>query len=264
MGRWRGAEGLKHLGEIVFGFGGGIAQGDGALKVPASFGHSIEPGKDGAEGSMQAGIVRIAIEGELEHRGGFFVSAILDEQSGELSGDCGGVWGGVEAVAEDFESLVGLAASRISESEIGALSGGALGLDPWLVEEVDDGSVVGIVDQVGGERIEGSGDLGIECEGGAPLRFGGRRVMGRVEGGGKHEVEAVVLVAETFGLLKRGNRFLQVSGQVETAAKHEDEVGHVLFSRLGLDRGGESVGGAVVLIVASEPDTEIGVVVGSR
>ena len=65
----------------------------------------------------------------------------------------------VEAVAENIESLVGFSSQFVGKGEIDALGGSALGLDAGLVEQVDDRDVVGVVDEVGRERIKCSGCL---------------------------------------------------------------------------------------------------------
>lgn len=173
-----GAEGLKDFGEVVFSFRGGVAKGDCALKLFAGFGHALETGKDGSKGLVEAGIVGIVVEGDLKYRCGFVEMAALDEERGKLAGDGDGVWVGIEAAAKGLNSLIGFAAARVGEGQVDGLCGGSLGLNAGLVEQVNDRCVVGIVDQIGGERVQRRGGLGIECEGRAPFGFGGDSVMG--------------------------------------------------------------------------------------
>jgi len=172
-----GAEGLKDFGEVVFGFRGGVAEGDGALKVLAGFGHTVEAGEGGSESFVKTRVVGVETEGEFEDGGSFVVSIVLEEEACELASEGGRAGGGVEAVAESLDRLVRLGGTRIGEGEIGALHRRALGLDAGLVEQVDDGGVVGIVNEIGGECVESSRDLGIEGESRAPFGFSSRYVV---------------------------------------------------------------------------------------
>lgn len=76
-------------------------------------------------------------------------------------------------------------------------------------------------------------------------------------------METVVFEAALFSFLKGGDCFLEVSGEIKTAAKHEDYTGRVFLGRVGLQGCGECVGGAIELFMGGEPGTEVDVVVGS-
>jgi len=67
LGVGGGAEGLKHFGEIVFGFGRGVAESDRALKVISSFGHAMKACEDCAEGFVKARIIGAVAECDLKH-----------------------------------------------------------------------------------------------------------------------------------------------------------------------------------------------------
>ena len=116
---------MEDFGQVVLGFGGSVAKGDCALKLFAGFGHAIEACEDGAVGFVKAGIVGVVVEGKLEHCDSFFVVAARNEKVGKLDCDGGGVGGGVEAVAENIESLVGFSSQFVGKGEIDALGGSA-------------------------------------------------------------------------------------------------------------------------------------------
>ena len=75
-------------------------------------------------------------------------------------------------------------------------------------------------------------------------------------------MEAVVFEAALLGFPKGWNCFCDVTGEKETAAKHEDDAGRIFLSGVSLDGRSEGIGGAVILIMGCKPCAKVGVVIG--